>query len=166
MAYNNKKLFWFLLLIFLILGLFCFEFFFRPLPAVSVVSKNISPLRTGSVYLKDIKLRVEIAQTREERFRGLSGYKNLCENCAMLFNFETKENQNFVMRNMNFPLDIIFINDGRIINIASDLSPEGFNPSKIYPSYGEVNQVLEVNGGFCSKYGIKVGDSIKNLEID
>ena len=166
MVYNNKKLFWFLLIIFLILGLFCFELFFKPIPAASVISKNNTASRAGTIYLNDSKLKIEIAETDQERFQGLSGYESLCENCGMLFNFESKEMQDFVMRDMNFPLDIIFIADGRIINIAANLNPEGHNPNNIYSSNGKVNQVLEVNGGYSFRHGIKIGDSIKRLEIE
>lgn len=166
MAYNNKKLFWFLLLIFLVLGLFCFELVFKPIPAASTISNKSAFLKKGIIYLKGNKLNIEVAESDDERFRGLSGRESLCDNCGMLFNFETKERQNFVMRDMKFPLDIIFIDDDQIINIASNLAPEGHNPKNIYSSISDANQVLEVNGGYCSKLGIGVGDNISKIEIN
>ena len=45
------------------------------------------------------------------------------------------------MRNMNFPLDILFIDDDKIINIAADLPPEGSEPVNIYVSGAAVNYV-------------------------
>ena len=111
--------------------------------------------------MTDSKLKIEIAETDQERFQGLSGYESLCENCGMLFNFESKEMQDFVMRDMNFPLDIIFMAKGKIINIAEKLPPEGHETIYIYKSLAPADMVLEVNSGYAEKYGIKPGDNIK-----
>ena len=79
----------------------------------------------------------------------------------MLFVFPDKEERQFVMRNMNFPLDILFIDDDKIINIAADLPPEGSEPVNVYVSGAAVNYVLELPAGFCRENEIVVGDMVK-----
>ncbi len=112
------------------------------------------------VMINRREIKAEIAATPEEQYRGLSGRKSICADCGMLFNFSDSSPKTFVMRNMKFPLDIIFINDGVIKNIAANLAPEGSAPKNFYESDGPADQVLEVNGGYCEKYNIKSGDSI------
>ena len=127
---------------------------------VLFIAKKPLVLKTATVAINQERIRVEIADSPIELYRGLSGRQGLCPDCGMLFNFSDSEEQEFVMRNMNFPLDIIFMNHGQIINIAADLAPEGNNPSKIYDSGGPTDQVLEVNGGYAARRGLKVGDRI------
>lgn len=115
---------------------------------------------TALVAINQQKIKVEIAATFDQHYRGLSGRAALCADCGLLFNFTDSGQKSFVMRNMNFPLDIIFINRGVIQNIAENLEPEGNDPQHIYRSAGAADQVLEVNGGYCEKYNIRAGDKI------
>ncbi len=118
------------------------------------------PMRSAIVTLKDKDLTVEVAETDSDRYQGLSNRDSLCDNCGMLFNFPDSGRRSFVMRNMKFPLDIIFIENGVIKNIAAQLAPEGNEPKNIYESMEPVNQVLEVRGGYCETNDIKPGDKI------
>lgn len=113
------------------------------------------------IKINQQEIKVEIASTLKQQYRGLSGRKSICADCGMLFNFSDSGVRAFVMRDMKFPLDIIFIENGIIRNIAANLEPEGNNPMRIYESDGPANQVLEVNGGYCQKYNIRPGDRIQ-----
>ena len=79
----------------------------------------------------------------------------------MLFVFPRKQIRSFWMKDMNFPLDIIWISDNKIIKIDKDLQPEGENPKNKYQTIQRVDKVLEVNSGFTDKYKIKAGDEVK-----
>lgn len=103
---------------------------------------------------------LEIANTPNERYLGLSGRSEICLDCGMLFNFPKKEEQSFVMRNMNFPLDIIFIADEKITKIYHNLEPEGSDPQKVYSSEGLVDYVVELRGGRSRELNIEEGDTI------
>jgi len=105
-------------------------------------------------------LKAEIAESPRELYRGLSGRRYLCPDCAMLFNFKESAEQLFVMRDMKFPLDIIFINNGRIISLAQNLSPDKNKLDRYYSSQGNCNQVLEVNAGFAAENNIRTGDLV------
>lgn len=106
------------------------------------------------------EIKIEMASTPEQQYQGLSGRKEICADCGMLFDFSESGPKTFVMRNMRFPLDIVFIDNGVIKNIAANLEPEGGAPKNFYKSAGAADQVLEVNGGYCAKYDIKPGDKI------
>ena len=64
------------------------------------------------------------------------------------------------MRNMKFPLDIIFIKDDTIVEILENLEPEGSNPKEIYSSNQPVNSVLEINAGMSKQYDFKTGQKV------
>lgn len=113
-----------------------------------------------TIEINDRIIKVEIADTAELRYRGLSERKSLCEDCGMLFIFPDKAARTFVMRNMNFPLDIIWIDGDEIKKISKNLPPEGENPAIIYSSEFPVNYVLEVNGGYTDKNAIFTGDKV------
>ena len=109
---------------------------------------------------KNIKITVEVAQSNSEQYQGLSDRKSLCQSCGMLFVWDDYSIRDFVMRNMNFPLDIIFIADQKIVKIESNSLPEGPAPQNNYSSDVPVNYVLEINGGLTDRYGIAVGDEV------
>ncbi len=113
------------------------------------------------VIINNIEIKVEIADTAELRYKGLINKKELCDNCGMLFIFPEKEIRTFVMRDMNFALDMIWIDDDKIIKINKNTIPEGNNPVMRYSSDMPVNYVLEVNGGFCEENGIEAGDGVE-----
>jgi hypothetical protein len=123
----------------------------------------MSQLKQRETYVsinKNVKITVELAKTSSEQYQGLSDRESLCQNCGMLFAWPEKGIRDFVMRNMNFPLDIIFIANQKIVKIESNLFPEGDTPQTNYSSEVPVDHVLEVNGGLTDRYGIGVGDEV------
>ncbi len=121
-----------------------------------------SRLKTASntVTINKQAVNVQIADSEYLRYQGLSNQKKLCELCGMLFIFPDKKVENIVMRNMNFPLDVIYIDGNKIIKIDANILPEGENPSIIYSSELPVDSIIEVNSSFTDKYNINVGDEI------
>lgn len=125
-----------------------------------VLSKNLCFPRSVDVVINQQRIRAEVVSSPAALYRGLSDRAELCSDCGLLFNFSDSAEREFVMRNMRFPLDIIFINTGQIINIAANLEPEGNNPQKVYRSAGPADQVLEINGGYTARLGFKIGDRV------
>ena len=118
-------------------------------------------------YIGNNKLEVEIADNPIETYRGLSFKENLPEGSGMLFIFSDYDKRKFVMRNMNFPIDIIFIKDGIVREIKADCPPEGSEPKVIYESNDYVNMVLEVPAGYAKRNNIEPGTTFnfsKNLK--
>lgn len=115
------------------------------------------------MLLGNNRIKIETANTDKAKYKGLSGRKDLCADCGMLFPFNGLKEPSFVMRDMNFPLDIIWLKENKIIKIDKNLPPEGNNPEKIYTSSEPADMVLEVNGGFCDEKGIREGAEIKKF---
>ncbi len=100
---------------------------------------------------------VELADTHAERVQGLSGHEPLADDEGMLFLFEMKEIQGFWMKDMLFPIDIIWIDDDTVVGFQQNAQPE--NPAKtIYYSPVPMDRVLEVQAGFVAQNEVKVGD--------
>ena len=103
---------------------------------------------------------VEIADTEEERARGLMFRNSLAPDRGMLFDFNPPEPVSFWMRNTIVSLDIIFIGvDGRILNIADHTTP--YSEEGI-PSAGVVRGVLEIPAGRAEALGIRPGDRVRH----
>jgi uncharacterized membrane protein (UPF0127 family) len=101
---------------------------------------------------------VEIAETDEERARGLMFRKEMPDGKGMLFDFKVEQPVAFWMKNTYVSLDMIFIKaDGRILSIAENTTPLS---ERGVPSGGPVRGVLEVVAGTAKKLGIKPGDRV------
>lgn len=103
--------------------------------------------------------RVRIADTEAARTRGLSGTAPLKESEGMLFVFPAPTNVSFWMKDMSYPLDMVWIDaQKKVVGIAAatmpDTYPETFSPS------APVQYVLEIRGGEASRSGIQVGDPV------
>lgn len=108
----------------------------------------------------DVIVNVEVADTKKSQAQGLSDRKELKNGDGMLFIFPGKEIRSFWMKNMNFGLDIIWLDGDEITKISQNLPPEGGVPQNVYESGNPVNYVLEVPAGFCEKNNIKIGNKI------
>ena len=111
------------------------------------------------LIIGDHQVRVEIADNYKTREKGLSGRKSLADGQGMLFIFSDYGRHAFWMKEMNFPLDLIWLRDNRVIGFEPDLPPGGLLPLKDYRPLEDINWVLEVPAGFIAKNNIKIGDS-------
>lgn len=110
-----------------------------------------------TVYLKDTILNVDIAKTPGQRARGLSGRPPLGANEGMLFVHDTSDYHSIWMKDMNFPIDILWLNEYfTVVDIRRDVSPQTY-PEKFVPDY-PAKYVLEVQAGFAVANNIKIGD--------
>jgi uncharacterized membrane protein (UPF0127 family) len=101
---------------------------------------------------------VEVADTEQQRERGLMARKHLDENAGMIFIFPDSAPRTFWMHNTEIPLDMIFVDPSfRVIGIVANAAPE---TDTLRSVEGNSKYVLEVNGGFCAKNGIKPGDRL------
>jgi uncharacterized protein len=101
-------------------------------------------------------ISVEVANTIEQRERGLMFRKHLDDNAGMIFIFPDSQPRNFWMHNTDIPLDMIFVDPQfRVIGIVANAAP---HTDTLRNVDGSSQYVLEVNGGFCAKHGIQPGD--------
>jgi len=113
------------------------------------------------VIINDTTIRAEIADTIGKQQKGLSGRDSLGENQGILFIFGLPSQRSFWMKEMKFPIDIIWLRDGKVVEITENLPPpRGFETPASVTSKELVDTVLEVNVGFARKYNIKVDDLV------
>lgn len=103
---------------------------------------------------------VRVADTERERYVGLSKTDSLADGEGMLFVHPESGTYAYVMREMAFPIDIVFIDaNGTITTIHHAQLPE--NPSDPQQRYrGQGQYVLEVPDGWTKESGIEPGDRV------
>ncbi len=126
-------------------------------------------IKDSTVTINSAVFKVEIANTPEEKTKGLGYRVSLPHNQGMVFVFDNPGHYSFWMRHMRFPLDIIFILNDKVVGVYENLPPAAPTETSPPTSGGELlsDHVLEINAGLARKYNIQVGDSvvynIKNL---
>ncbi len=111
----------------------------------------------------DRQFLVEVADTPDERSRGLMFRERMPENQGMLFVFERTQPVGFWMQNTILPLDLLFVSETG--EVRAILQGEPYSTATISP--GEpVRFVLELNAGTAERQGIEVGDRLSHPVID
>lgn len=119
--------------------------------------------RYANLKIGEKNILVEVFDDSQERVKGLSGRKELKKDEGAFFIFEIPDFYGIWMKEMNFPIDIAWIDkDFKIVYIENNISPETF-PKIFYPTQKSL-YVLEIGAGFLQKNEIKVGDSVKFLK--
>jgi uncharacterized membrane protein (UPF0127 family) len=140
-------------------------FFMLALPAFaqSTVKFDREPLVIQTAAGKKIGFTVEIADTNEQRQRGLMYRKEMADNAGMIFDFGTSKRVQMWMENTVLPLDMLFIDRaGTIRGIKQNAVPFSRD---IIDSVTDVKYVLELNAGASAKLGIKSGDTVVSATI-
>lgn len=119
---------------------------------------------TKEIVVGGIQVTAEIADDEAERKKGLGGRGSLAEKEGMLFVFPEKTSGiSFWMKDMRFPIDIIWVKDQEVVKIDKNAEPEAGVADENLKHYWpgtEINYVLEVAAGFSEKNNLKVGDKI------
>jgi hypothetical protein len=129
--------------------------------AGAAASEVNPPLPTGKIILTDrVTVTVELARSQVEKSRGLSGRMDLKPGQGMLFVYDLPQPIGIWMKDMRFPLDIIWVREGKIVHIEKNAPPlSSGSPEKVYTATADL--VLEVPAGFATKEKIRVGDSAR-----
>lgn len=114
---------------------------------------------TLSLRLPHETISLIVADTPMLRESGLSGVKYMPENTAMLFIFDKPDKYEFWMKEMKFPLDMIWLDkEYKIVHIETDLSPSTY-PKTFAPTLPSL-YVIEANAGLVTKNNLKIGDNL------
>ena len=123
-------------------------------------TKNTTAQKTitqKTITLGSAQVAVEVASTEVEREQGLSGHMSLKGGEGMLFVFEHPSNWGIWMKDMHFPIDIMWVaSDGTILSIAHNVAPSTY-PEIFYPQTPTAMYVIELPSGFTEKEHIKEG---------
>lgn len=122
---------------------------------VAVVFVNYKNADQG-LKIGDARLSFETAESEEERRQGLSDRESLAQDSAMLFVFGSPNQYGIWMKDMNFNLDIIWLDaNKKVVHIEEDVSPDTY-PEVFTPS-SPAKYVVEVNSGVVAGNNIVVG---------
>ncbi len=114
------------------------------------------------VTINNKTFNVKIADTEKERQIGLSNTEKLSENQGMLFVFDKPDFYSFWMKNMDYPIDIIYISGDKVTTVIENAKPGSSEANlEIYQPDSASDKVLEVNAGLAKKYNIKKGTVVK-----
>lgn len=120
-------------------------------------NNNNESVESTVTFPQGVVVHVDIADTEWERIQGLSGTPYLPDDEGLLFLHDTHAYQNYWMKRMLIPIDIIWIDNDRVVGFVEDAQPEN-PPVTIYTSDMPVDKVLEVPAGFVAVNSVKIGD--------
>lgn len=150
--FSGKATRLFVILVLILALLFLISYLFLP--------EKIKGEGGVQIRIGDAEWQVELVNDDFSRARGLSGRDFLAENKGMLFVFPDARQHAFWMKGMKFALDIIWINQNKVVDISENLPPLTLDNVKTYSPSAPANLVLEVNAGQIAKRGIKIGDEV------
>lgn len=101
-------------------------------------------------------LQLEIANTPAAIVQGLSGRKSMARDEGLLFIMPNVEYQTFWMKDMNFAIDIVFLREGEVVDIAT-LQRPSLTGIPSHRSIAEADMVLELNAGMVKEYKLEIG---------
>ena len=122
-------------------------------------SKAESPYKTIDIKMAGKAFSAEIADTFSLRELGLSNRASIASDKAMLFIFDIDDNHQFWMKDMNFAIDMIWLDaNKKVLYIAKKATPESY-PQTFGPSKNS-RYVIEVKSGIADSIGLQVGDAV------
>jgi hypothetical protein len=102
---------------------------------------------------------VEVANTDAERIQGLSDRPDLLPRNGLLFIFDSVGVQSMWMKNMNFPLDIVWIDaNKKIVKIQENALPCSMNSTHICEAYSSIYPIkyaIELKAGDATAIGLR-----------
>lgn len=114
----------------------------------------------SKVFLGGEEISVFVADNAILREKGLSGQKSLARNEGMLFVFAEPGLHGFWMKDMHFPIDIIWFDENyQIVDAWERALPDSY--PKVFIPKLKAKFVLEVPAGFFSEHNLKMGNIIK-----
>ena len=124
-------------------------------PAVSVHTSY----QTQKVLIGQVEYILEVADTDSLREQGLSYRTSLAPQTGMLFMFDTPQILKFWMKDMNFPIDIIWLDENKtVLQIEHSLSLSTYSAS--FSPDSQTQYVIEIPVGDVGRIGVKMGDGL------
>lgn len=106
------------------------------------------------------EFRLEVVDTQELRAKGLSGRDGLPEDTAMMFVFPETGVHCFWMKDMLFPIDIVWLDsDAKVVDVRKNIEPESY-PESFCP-VSSAQFVLEFPTGVVAEAEIRIGTVIE-----
>jgi len=114
----------------------------------------------AKVTIGDQVIQLEVAKSPNEQAIGLMYRSQLAPDRGMLFPFSPARQVSFWMKNVLINLDMVFLQNGKVVAIASNVPPCKTDPCPMYGPQEIVDQVIELRGGRAKELGLKPGDRL------
>jgi uncharacterized membrane protein (UPF0127 family) len=125
----------------------------------SLIDKVSSGQKTTTIYTASSSVKAFVADTDELRERGLSGSEQLLPGVGMLFVFDKPGKYGFWMKDMAYPIDIIWINEAkRVVGVTKNVLPSSYPFVFMPPS--PVMYVLEMATSSVQTFGLTTGTAL------
>jgi uncharacterized membrane protein (UPF0127 family) len=137
--------------------------------AAEVVTPSPGPDATPTpttVTIGDASFAVELAVTPQQQAQGLSGRPSLAPGTGMLFIFKSEGRPFFWMKDMHFPLDMVWIStEYVVVDITEDVPPpdpgQATSDLPTYRPAEPAQYVLEINAGEAESADMRIGDLVE-----
>lgn len=121
----------------------------------------------AQVVINNQTLNVLVADNMKHWEKGLGDRKDLGEYDGMIFLFPTTQQHVFVMRDMHFPIDIIWIKEGKIVDMAPNVPLDSAQTEADllpYAARDVSSSVLELKAGSVESLRLKIGDKVEVIK--
>jgi uncharacterized membrane protein (UPF0127 family) len=116
---------------------------------------------TEPIMIASTSVQASVADSLPERIKGLSDTPFLPEDVVKLFDFGTYGSHEIWMKDMNYPIDIVWADsDGVIVHIEENVAPESYERRETFGSPVPAWYVVETAAGFVETHNIAVGDKV------
>jgi uncharacterized membrane protein (UPF0127 family) len=128
---------------------------------------NKAEPKPPSVQINGTTWRVEVAQTRATRTKGMGGRRELADGTGMVFLFRSERPRSFWMKDCLIPLDIAFLDStGTVVNLYTmPVEANPSNPTGRYASNLPAAFVLEVPAGGLARAGVRIGQQATLINL-
>lgn len=86
--------------------------------------------------------------------------KQLDPGSGMLFVFDKESRYSFWMKNMLFPIDIIWLDKDKKVVAVKERAPVCADACEVYHSNRDAQYVIETEAGFIQAHQVKPGDQV------
>lgn len=130
---------------------------------VLIITLLVTGEKTTTAQINNQTFKVEVAKTETERQMGLSGKESLSSDQGMLFVFDNPDYHSFWMKDMKFPIDIIYLSGEKVVTVVENAEPPISSNENlvIYQPEEKADRVLEVSAGTVRKHKITKGSVVK-----
>lgn len=118
-------------------------------------------LRKTPVFIKNRIIICEVPETHSELAHGLKNRDILFEHQGMLFDAGSRYQPLYTMRDVKIDLEALFIGNDYTIKDIVPMRRMDASTAYTTPLRVPIRYVIELNKGYCSKYGLKIGDKVK-----
>lgn len=116
------------------------------------------------VTIKDLVIQAKISDETKEHQSGLADYSSLALGDGMIFVFDKSASYVFWMKDVEFAIDILWIDEAKkIVDIAPNVPPEPNKGEKDLTRYkpkSDAKYVLEINAGLSALHNLQIGDQV------